>query len=1412
MFCVILADCIQPTRMKILILAALIGLTTRLSAQITNAPEQDCANAISICAGAYYQEQYYSGGGLLPNEINPNISCLGGNQEVNGTWYEFTIETAGQLNITICAYQNGQLYNNTYDYDWAIYNLTNATCADISTNPALEVGCNFSGFSNAGGCTGPNGQGGPQNGPPINVQPGQRYVLFVSRWTQTPQIGYVLNLCATTAGLVCSENQNAVEIQNPVPCGALSFVIEFDQPIRCNDIQAEDIAIVGPDGAAITITGITPIDCNPNNPNAVGTRFIIQVGTPITLGGGYVFSVGGFTDLCGNPIPPYTATADLELDFIADINLPAGQDAVLCEGESLQLNVFTGNNPPQGIQFDWQPVSGLSAYDIPNPVATPYETTTYTVTARFDECVATDEITITVVPPLQVAIEGDFTICRGESTTLVAVGTALNYFWPNVNVVGPQITVAPLVTTTYTLLASSVDCANLPFTATVTVIPTPIPDFTIAGNICQDEVYEVVYTGESEATNLYEWNFADGQIQSGSGVGPIYVRFPFAGPRTVSVTANNLGCSATLNRNILVRPKPVIDAGEATFMCENAFGATLNPSISPDVPGCLFYWSPPDGLDNPNSRNPTAFISQTTTYSLTAVCNGCSSLVDSVTVYVRARPTVILEDYTVGYCLGQGGAQIQAIASGGTGPLSYQWYAVPDAQAPATGINNIYSPSPVASPTTPQYYKLVVTDSMGCRSDTATVFVDVYPVPAADAGGDTFLCYDAPGVFLNGSGFFPNGDGFGSFSFRWRPAVGLSDTTIANPFATPQQTTIYTLIVTSEYGCSSLPNTTDDLATVVVTRAPRPLANAGPDKYLCFNAEEGVQIGDVPSGGVLDEYEYYWTPAIGFNPLSDTAVMRPVVKPEFTTTYFLKAKFAGCESIADTVTVFVVPRPTSAVDVATLEVCPGKSVQIRGIGGGNVNGEPIDYLWRPGTGLSDSTAQNPIASPETTTVYTLYTYIYGCKTETPATALVQVLPQPVADADPLDLPGGRYICAGDTVQLSGFAQSPAQPLYVRWEPPTRLSNSEIVNPLAFPLETTTYTLIASYGPCVVKDSITVRVGPAIPVRIEADTNVICGGTGTYLRASGGIGSGDFIWRPTTGLSPATGAVVLASPSTTTMYTLTLREAGCIGIDSVLVEVVPGPVTRYFHSFPGGCNQLTVSFTDQSRNVTDWEWNFGDGSSVSNVPSPVHTYLRPGTYTVTLRTRSFGQCYDDDSVSSTVTVTQGLNAAFGVYPAPVDTFLWPAPEFTFVDSSTGGVISWFWDFGDGMSAFGPTVSHAYFLPGTYNVTQIVSDHLGCVDTASTKIVIKEKAFELPNIFTPNGDGSNDLWCIDLPSYAPVKLKIFDRHGVLLYESASPKACWDGRSNNGAKARAVPGQYFYVLTVGERLFHGGITLME
>ena len=107
----------------------------------------DCLGAVPICTNFYACATQANGQGALPNEINAANSCLLSGER-NGCWYTFTVQTSGNLNFTITPINND-------DYDWALYNLSNATCSQIFSNPALEVSCNYSGTP---GPTGPNGQ------------------------------------------------------------------------------------------------------------------------------------------------------------------------------------------------------------------------------------------------------------------------------------------------------------------------------------------------------------------------------------------------------------------------------------------------------------------------------------------------------------------------------------------------------------------------------------------------------------------------------------------------------------------------------------------------------------------------------------------------------------------------------------------------------------------------------------------------------------------------------------------------------------------------------------------------------------------------------------------------------------------------------------------------------------------------------------------------------------------------------------------------------------------------------------------------------------------------------------------------------------------------------------------------------
>lgn len=109
--------------------------------------EQDCPAAIPICQNVYHTNASYSGWGNIANEIDASTSCLASGEK-NDVWYTFTVSASGNLNFTITP------NNFTEDYDWAVYNLTNNTCADIFSNSAIDVSCNFSA---EGGYTGPTG-------------------------------------------------------------------------------------------------------------------------------------------------------------------------------------------------------------------------------------------------------------------------------------------------------------------------------------------------------------------------------------------------------------------------------------------------------------------------------------------------------------------------------------------------------------------------------------------------------------------------------------------------------------------------------------------------------------------------------------------------------------------------------------------------------------------------------------------------------------------------------------------------------------------------------------------------------------------------------------------------------------------------------------------------------------------------------------------------------------------------------------------------------------------------------------------------------------------------------------------------------------------------------------------------------
>lgn len=152
-----------------------------------------------------------------------------------------------------------------------------------------------------------------------------------------------------------------------------------------------------------------------------------------------------------------------------------------------------------------------------------------------------------------------------------------------------------------------------------------------------------------------------------------------------------------------------------------------------------------------------------------------------------------------------------------------------------------------------------------------------------------------------------------------------------------------------------------------------------------------------------------------------------------------------------------------------------------------------------------------------------------------------------------------------------------------------------------------------------------------------------------------------------------------------------------------------------------------------------------------------------------------------------------------------------------DSTRGNNLAYEWTFGDDGRAYEPNPLHTYQMPGTYqNILHVVNEVSGCDDTSEPQeIVVFESDLQVPNVFTPNGDGINDEFRVAYRSLKKYKIDIFNRWGRKVYSSTQPGLGWDGTIGKG---QASPGVYFYVIEAQGFLenekykLHGTITLIR
>jgi gliding motility-associated-like protein len=689
---------------------------------------------------------------------------------------------------------------------------------------------------------------------------------------------------------------------------------------------------------------------------------------------------------------------------------------------------------------------------------------------------------------------------------------------------------------------------------------------------------------------------------------------------------------------------------------------------------------------------------------------------------------------------------------------------------------------------------IVVTSTCGLTDTFQVLIEDMVPI-SINTSNDTTICVGNAVVWAQGDG------GGGAYTYNWANNLGVNDTILPSPAVT----TTYTVTVGDQ--CGSTPAQ----ATVTVTVDDGPSANAGFDVGVCSAGGFLYLNGSTDTPGAV----FSWSPPTF---LSATNVPNPMCTPTAATEYVLTVtRNDGCYQ-RDTVMVNITAPPTSAFTIPNA-ACVGEPMVVNYTGNADPSGQfnwqfqngqvvfgsgigPLSVLWN-GPGIFDvslTVAWNGCVSPTTT-------------------LQVEMVAPPVPFAG-VDV----SFCPGESAQLG----SPAQPGEIHsWTPSTGLSATNVAQPnvslgnLSHQAQISTYYLTVTNLACSTVDSVRVIVYPTPTAEFEVPVGE-CFTTNAFdLEANGFFGAGaTFDWQFGTTAFPqqsnaATVSGLIFNAPGTFPVTLVVTDNNCVSQPFVgNLQVFDMPTADFATTDLEGCQPHGARFINQSNgpsSVLYSTWAFGDVTG-SDERDPYHTYTDTGFFSVTLLVETPEGCGDSITKPSYINVHPKPNAEFNLNSETLS-FFDPTVEVT--STALGIQTSQFTFVGEGVDITALSAEHTYLDTGNYFIRQIVTTQYGCADTTLREVRIDPQfTIYIPNSFSPNGDGINEVFQAQGEYVYDFHMVVYDRWGMVLFECWDMNDAWDG-SKNGSQVQQ--GDYIYRVFVNDilgepHLFDGNLRLFR
>ncbi|NBW30573.1 MAG: T9SS C-terminal target domain-containing protein [Flavobacteriales bacterium] len=592
-------------------------------------------------------------------------------------------------------------------------------------------------------------------------------------------------------------------------------------------------------------------------------------------------------------------------------------------------------------------------------------------------------------------------------------------------------------------------------------------------------------------------------------------------------------------------------------------------------------------------------------------------------------------------CGGSGSSNLSLINASVETGISYEWFNSSNSTGPFNSIgSNAMSTSTGTINTNQYYYSLTTCLGSGISVSSDTILITVNPNPnpivSISFANDTICRADTLNITATGA-----------TTYQWSSSTNPNLSTSATLTDLPFNTTTYSVIGADSLGCLSNPTT----QTIVVGR--RPTINSfltsndticsGAISVLTVNASSGVF-----NGGVT--LLYNWDPNVG---ITNSVSVSPIITTQYNITVVGQYGCSTSDSLMVNVNLNLI-SPEINLSPDSVNICQGTiTPTVELVASSNTPGTIYSWTSSNGTQISSTNDSLTINVGNNTVTYIISGIdpINGCSSSAQSTIYVRPTPNVNLTSQLTNVcVNGSVIL---TTQVTNTQGTPISQYSFDYNPGGWNSQTVIYNPL---LTGNVYVNVTSPYGCMRNDSLMITIDSTLispTITLAASFNLLCSNNlvPIELIAISDAISPNYSWTPN--FISQNNDTIIDTPQNSTNYSVTVTDQnGCSAVSLTSVLVSQAPVASFTSTL---LPALNISFTNTSTNATNYLWDFGDGT-ISAIENPIHEYLIPGTYLVTLITTTSEGC--SDSIINEIQVfgmdeLNELSSNFILYPNPTN---------------------------------------------------------------------------------------------------------------------------------------------------------------